>query len=79
LSKFILWWCIPPALPRPPGCLRCFPKISKHNLSFFLKIQNWSCLPIRPWPWLTCPRSFLVFFLLLRDCKEIILLLQGLK
>jgi hypothetical protein len=19
------WWCIPPARPRPPGCLRCFP------------------------------------------------------
>jgi hypothetical protein len=19
------WWCWPPALPRPPGCLRCFP------------------------------------------------------
>ncbi|CAN1838690.1 hypothetical protein LINPERHAP1_LOCUS35525 [Linum perenne] len=25
LSKRILWWCIPPALPRPPGCLRCLP------------------------------------------------------
>lgn len=22
LSKWILWWCCPPALPRPPGCLR---------------------------------------------------------
>ena len=19
------WWCAPPARPRPPGCLRCFP------------------------------------------------------
>lgn len=44
------WWCIPPALPRPPGCLRC--------------------LPIRPWPWLTWPRSFLVFFLLIFDYKH---------
>lgn len=26
LSKLILWWCIPPALPRPPGCLRCLPE-----------------------------------------------------
>merc|ERR1719507_2450908 len=43
LPKLILWWCCPPALPRPPGC--------------FL------CLPILPWPWLTCPLSFLVFFL----------------
>lgn len=33
LSKLILWWCIPPALPRPPGCLRCFPiKICRINL-----------------------------------------------
>lgn len=32
---------MPPAFPRPPGCLRC--------------------LPMRPWPWLTWPRSFRVF------------------
>lgn len=25
LSKLILWWCIPPALPRPPGCFLCLP------------------------------------------------------
>lgn len=25
LSKLILWWCCPPALPRPPGCFLCFP------------------------------------------------------
>lgn len=25
LSMLILWWCSPPALPRPPGCLRCLP------------------------------------------------------
>lgn len=25
LSKLILWWCMPPAFPRPPGCLRCLP------------------------------------------------------
>ena len=25
LSIMILWWCWPPAFPRPPGCLRCFP------------------------------------------------------
>lgn len=25
LSKLIRWWCCPPALPRPPGCLRCLP------------------------------------------------------
>lgn len=26
LSKLILWWCIPPAFPRPPGCFLCLPK-----------------------------------------------------
>ena len=25
MSIMIRWWCCPPALPRPPGCLRCFP------------------------------------------------------
>ena len=25
LSKLILWWCWPPALPRPPGCFLCLP------------------------------------------------------
>jgi len=25
LSKRIRWWCIPPALPRPPGCFLCLP------------------------------------------------------
>ena len=25
LSIMILWWCWPPALPRPEGCLRCLP------------------------------------------------------
>lgn len=25
LSKLILWWCCPPAFPRPPGCFLCFP------------------------------------------------------
>ena len=41
MSKRIRWWCIPPALPRPPGC--------------FL------CLPMRPWPALTCPLFFRFF------------------
>src|SRR5271154_6764302 len=21
----VRWWCCPPAIPRPPGCFRCFP------------------------------------------------------
>jgi hypothetical protein len=25
LSNHVLWWCWPPALPRPPGCFLCFP------------------------------------------------------
>lgn len=25
LSNMMRWWCWPPALPRPPGCLRCLP------------------------------------------------------
>lgn len=106
LSKFILWWCMPPALPRPPACLRCLPEsnyaviitqsrsycikdnvacstnqfkstnihqVSQTARSFtIITIQNANTLrlfrinaylPIRPCPWLTCPRSFLVFFL----------------
>ncbi len=25
MSIMMRWWCWPPALPRPPGCLRCLP------------------------------------------------------
>lgn len=38
LSKLILWWCIPPALPRPPGCLRCLPE--KYNCCQYITLNN---------------------------------------
>jgi len=47
LSKLIRWWCCPPALPRPPGCLRCLPrykKINFENLPIKIKItKRWKC------------------------------------
>lgn len=38
LSKLILWWCIPPAFPRPPGCFLCLPVRVTKNI--FLKKKN---------------------------------------
>ena len=38
LSKFILWWCSPPALPLPPGCFLCFP--GKDTQSHTLEYSN---------------------------------------
>jgi len=68
LSKFILWWCIPPALPRPPGCFLCLPEIIipyelPPSFDTITNTQRHEHQPIRPWPWLTCPLNFLVFFL----------------
>ena len=33
LSKLILWWCCPPALPRPPGCFRCLPEGRERSMN----------------------------------------------
>lgn len=66
LSKLILWWCMPPALPRPPGCFLCLPADTKHITPHEERssLAPQTCispnLPTRPCPWLTCPRSFLV-------------------
>ena len=37
LSKLILWWCCPPALPRPPGCFLCFPYKNSNKYSQWFK------------------------------------------
>lgn len=65
LSKLILWWCKPPAFPRPPGCFLCLPVGIQHifRCGGFIRSddgKDGSNLPTRPCPWLTCPRSFLV-------------------
>lgn len=73
LSKLILWWCIPPALPRPPGCFLCFPEgsdqislnqVRQHEDQDQTLQTRQQHSPIRPCPWLTCPRSFLVLVFL---------------